>query len=55
MMKQMAGMGMGGRLNAMRGLTQMGLSGASMPKGKKGSTKYNPRRDDKKKRRKRRR
>lgn len=55
MMKQMAGMGMGDRLNMMKGLGDMGaLAGGKMPKMKKGSTKYNPRRDDRKKKRRRR-
>jgi signal recognition particle subunit SRP54 len=55
MMKQMAGMGMGQRLKATQAMAQMGMGGGGMPKPKKGSTKYNPRRDEKKKRRRRRR
>ncbi len=54
-MKGMAGMGMGGRMKMMQQMGQMGALDGRMPKVKKGSTKYKPRRDDKKKRRRRRR
>lgn len=55
LMKQMAGMGMGQRLKMTQQLGQAGmLDGGSMPKMKKGSTFYNPRKDDKKRRRRRR-
>ena len=53
MMKMMAGQGMMGRMRAMQQMANMGMDGG-IPKVKKGTTKYNPRRDDKKKRRKRR-
>jgi signal recognition particle subunit SRP54 len=55
MMKQMAGMGFGQRVKATQALAQMGtLSGGNMPRVKKGTTKYNARRDDKKRKRRRR-
>jgi signal recognition particle subunit SRP54 len=54
MMKQMAGMGMGGRMKMMQQMGQLGAMDGNMPKMKKGSTKYNPRREDKKKRRRKR-
>ncbi|MBK9118464.1 MAG: signal recognition particle protein [Phycisphaerales bacterium] len=54
MMKLMAGQGMGGKLKMMQQLGQMGaLTGGTMPKVKKGSTRYNPQRPDKKRRRRR--
>lgn len=50
MMKQMAGMGMGQRLKATQQLAQGGmLSGGAMPRAKKGSTKYNPRKKNRRK------
>ena len=55
MMKQMAGMGIGGRLKATQAMAQMGMGAGGMPKAKKGSTKYNPRKDQQKRKRKRRR
>ncbi|MCK4341539.1 MAG: signal recognition particle protein [Phycisphaerae bacterium] len=55
MMKQMAGLGMGGRLKMTQQMARMGMTDGNIPRAKKGSTKYNPRRDDKKKRRRRRR
>lgn len=55
MMKQVAGMGMGDRLKLMQGLGQAGMMGdGRMPKMVKGSTVYNPRREDRKKRKRRR-
>lgn len=55
LMKQMAGLGMGGRLKMTQQLANLGaLQGGALPKTAKGSTFYNPRRDDKKKRRRRR-
>lgn len=54
MMKQMAGMSMGGRLGMTQQLAQMGMLEGNMPKAVKGSTRYNPRRDDRKKRRRKR-
>ncbi len=54
MMKMMAGQGFGGRMNAIRQLGNMGAmtGGAAMPKMKKGSTKYNPRKGKQKRKRK---
>jgi signal recognition particle subunit SRP54 len=55
MMKQMAGMGVGGRMKMMQQLGQGGaLAGGAVPKMKKGSTKYKPRPSDRKKKRRRR-
>ncbi len=54
MMKQMAGGGAANRMRMLQQLGQMGAAGGPMPKVRKGSTKYQPRRDDKKKRRRRR-
>jgi signal recognition particle subunit SRP54 len=55
MMKMMAGQGIGGRMRMMQQLGQMGaMTGGPMPKLAKGSTKYNPRKDDKKRKRRRR-
>ena len=54
MMKQMSGMGMRDRLKMTQQMTQMGMDGY-MPRAKKGSTKYKPRRDDRKRKRRRRR
>jgi signal recognition particle subunit SRP54 len=54
-MKAMASMGFGGRMRMMQQLSQMGALDGNMPRLKKGTTKYNPQRDDKKKRRRRRR
>ena len=54
MMKQVAGMGMGDRMRMMQSLGSAGaFQGAAMPKMTKGTTKYNPRRDDRKKRKRR--
>ena len=53
-MKVMAGQGIGGRLRMMQQLTQMGAMEGRMPKLGKGTTRYNPQRDDKKKKRRRR-
>ena len=54
MMKQMAGMGIRDRMKMTQALGQSGmLAGGQMPKMKKGSTKYNPRKRDRKKRRRR--
>jgi len=55
MMKQMAGMGVGQRMKFTQQLAQMGALDGRMPRMRRGSTKYNPQRDDKKKRRRRRR
>ncbi len=55
MMKQMAGLGLGGRLKMTQQLARMGMADGFIPKAPKGSTRYNPQRDDKKKRRRRRR
>ena len=55
MMKQMAGMGMRDRMKFTQALGKSGmLDSGHMPKMKKGSTKYNPRKPDRKKRRRRR-
>jgi signal recognition particle subunit SRP54 len=54
-MKMMAGQGMMGRLKMTQQLAQMGGMTGMMPKLKKGTTRYEPRRDDRKKKRKRRR
>ena len=54
-MKQMAGLGLGGRLKMTQQLAKMGAMDGVIPKAAKGSTHYNPQRDDKKKRRRRRR
>jgi signal recognition particle subunit SRP54 len=55
MMKQMAGMGIRDRMKMTQALGRTGaLDGGRMPKMKKGSTKYDPRRRDKKRKRRRR-
>lgn len=54
MMKQMAGLGMGQRLRMTQQLAQSGMLDGNVPKMKKGSTFYNPRRDDRKRKRRRR-
>ena len=55
MMKQMANMGMGGRMKMTKALAEMGsLTSGKMPRAKKGSTKYDPRARDKKRKRRRR-
>ena len=55
MMKQMAGMGFRDRMKMTQALGKMGaLESGQMPRMKKGSTKYDPRRRDKKRRRRRR-
>jgi len=54
MMKQMAGMGIGQRMKMAQALGQSGaLESGHMPRAKKGSTKYDPRRRGKKRRRRR--
>ncbi|MCG3128022.1 MAG: Signal recognition particle protein [Phycisphaerae bacterium] len=53
MMKMMAGMGMGQRLKMTQQLAQGGMLEGNIPKVKKGSTFYDPRKRDKKKRRRR--
>jgi signal recognition particle subunit SRP54 len=53
-MKQMAGLGMGGRLKMTQQLAQMGMMDGAIPKMKRGTTKYQPRREERKKRRRRR-
>ena len=53
-MKQMAGLGIGGRLKMMQQLGRMGMLEGNIPKAPKGSTKYQPRRVERKKRRRRR-
>ncbi len=53
-MKQMAGLGMGGRLKMTQQLAQMGMMDGGIPKLKRGTTKYQPRREERKKRRRRR-
>jgi signal recognition particle subunit SRP54 len=53
-MKQMAGMGIGGRLKMTQQLAQLGMLDKGIPKLKKGTTKYNPQRQDKKRKRRRR-
>ncbi|MFH1748698.1 MAG: signal recognition particle protein [Planctomycetota bacterium] len=55
MMKQMAGMGMRDRMRFTQQLGQSGMLDGNIPRMKKGSTKYKPRRDDRKKKRRRRR
>lgn len=55
MMKQMAGAGLGQRLKMTQALGQMGaLDGGRMPKVTKGSTRYDPRRNEKRRKRRRR-
>ena len=54
MMKQMAGMGMGQRMKMAQGLAQGGMLDGNMPRMKKGSTKYNPRKPERKRKRRRR-
>ncbi len=54
MMKQMSGLGMGDRLKMTQAMAKMGgMEGGMLPRAKKGSTKYNPRRPDKRKKRRR--
>jgi signal recognition particle subunit SRP54 len=53
LMKQMAGMGMGGRLRMTQQLANMGMLDGGIPKMKKGTTKYQPRKTERKKRRRR--
>jgi signal recognition particle subunit SRP54 len=53
MMKQMAGMGMGQRMKMAQSLGQGGMLDGRMPRVKKGTTRYNPRKPDRKKRRRR--
>jgi signal recognition particle subunit SRP54 len=53
-MKQMAGLGMGGRLKMTQQLAQMGMMDGGIPKMKRGTTKYQPRREERKKRKRRR-
>lgn len=53
-MKQMAGLGIGGRLKMTQQLAQMGLMDGNVPRLKKGTTKYQPRREERRKRRRRR-
>jgi signal recognition particle subunit SRP54 len=55
MMKGMAGMGGANRMRMVQQMARGGMMDGGMPKVKKGSTKYKPRRDDRKKRRKKRR
>jgi signal recognition particle subunit SRP54 len=55
LMKAMAGQGLGGRMKMMQQLSQMGLMEGNLPRFKKGTTKYNPQRDDKRRKRRRRR
>jgi signal recognition particle subunit SRP54 len=56
MMKQMAGMGLRDRMKMTQALGKMGaLESGRMPKMKKGSTKYDPRKRDKRRKRRRRR
>jgi len=56
LMKQMAGMGFGQRIRMTQALAQSGmLAGGRLPRVRKGSTRYDPRRRDKKKRRRKRR
>jgi signal recognition particle subunit SRP54 len=56
MMKQMAGMGFRDRMKMTQALGQMGaLETGRMPRMKRGSTKYDPRRGDKRRKRRRRR
>ena len=52
-MKQMAGLGMGGRLKMTQQLAKMGMMDGGIPKMKKGTTKYQPRKVERKKRRRR--
>ncbi|MEP0847658.1 MAG: signal recognition particle protein [Phycisphaerae bacterium] len=55
MMKQMAGLGFGQRVKMAQVLGQMGaLDGGRLPKLAKGSTRYDPRRNDRKRKRRRR-
>ena len=53
-MKQMSGLGLGGRLKMTQQLAQMGMMDGGVPKLKKGTTKYQPRREERKKRKRRR-
>ncbi len=52
-MKQMAGMGMMGRMRMTQQLAQSGMLDGNIPKMKKGTTKYQPRKLERKKRRRR--
>ncbi len=54
MLKQMAGLGLTGRLRMTQQLAQMGVLDGNIPKLKKGTTKYQPRRPERKRRRRRR-
>ncbi len=54
LMKQMAGMGMSSRLKMTQQLAQMGVLDGGIPKMKKGTTRYQPRKLERKKRRRRR-
>jgi signal recognition particle subunit SRP54 len=53
-MKQMAGLGLGGRLKMTQQMAKMGVLDGAIPRVKKGSTRYNPQRDERKRRRRRR-
>ena len=55
LMKQMSGMGIRDRMKFTQQMGQMGALDGNMPRVKKGSTKYKPRRDDRKRKRRRRR
>ena len=52
-MKQMAGLGIGGRLKMTQQLAKLGMMDGGIPKMKKGTTKYQPRKLERKKRRRR--
>jgi signal recognition particle subunit SRP54 len=54
LMKQMAGMGLGGRMTMTQQLGRMGMLEGAIPRMKRGSTFYNPRREEKRRRRRRR-
>ena len=53
LMKQMAGMGIMGRMRMTQQLAQSGMLDGNIPKMKKGTTKYQPRKLERKKRRRR--
>jgi len=55
LMKMMAGMGLGQRLRMTQQLSQMGMLDGNIPRLKKGSTRYEPRRRERERKRRRRR
>ncbi len=53
LMKQMAGMGVMGRLRATQEIASLSAAQGAVPRARKGSTVYQPRRDDKRRKRRR--